>query len=152
MEVVIGAVGRLKKGPLLELIDEYKKRLSYTLRWYEVEAKASLEGDLLATEESRLLEGGIPKGSYVIVLDEKGQETTSVGFSQWMEKWQAMGKSSLVFLIGGAGGHSDVLLKKADFCLSLGSLTWPHKIVRLLLIEQLYRAQQIMKGHPYHRE
>lgn len=151
MEVLVGAVGRLKKGPLRELMETYQKRLLWKFRLYEVEAKSPLPSPHLSEEESRLLQEGMPKGSYIIALDEKGASVSSPQLAQLMEKWQSLGKP-LVFLIGGADGHSPSLLTQAHFRLSLGPLTWPHMVARFLLVEQLYRAQQILQGHPYHRE
>jgi 23S rRNA (pseudouridine1915-N3)-methyltransferase len=94
----------------------------------------------------------VPDRAVVIALDERGTALTSAAFAQKITKWRDSGASGLAFLIGGADGHPDSLRQRADFLLSLGPMTWPHLLVRGMLLEQLYRAQQILAGHPYHRE
>lgn len=85
-------------------------------------------------------------------MDGRGKTLTSQGFSEHIARWTGRESKRLVFLIGGADGHSDDVMKKADFTLSFGTMTWPHMLARVMLVEQLYRAQQIAAGHPYHRE
>ena len=88
----------------------------------------------------------------MIACDAKGKQLTSREFAAKLGKLRDQGQKSLVFLIGGADGHRPEVLKKADFSLSFGTMTWPHRLFRVMLTEQLYRAEAIAEGSPYHRE
>lgn len=151
MKITLNAVGRMKKGPLLDLIQEYSKRLSWTLSITEIEAKLGLSGDVLKQAEGEVLLKAVPDGEYVIALDERGQELSSQGFSNLLEDIQHHHGGTVHFIIGGADGLSDQVRERAQRLVSFGKTTWPHMMVRVMLLEQLYRAQQIQKGHPYHR-
>jgi len=89
---------------------------------------------------------------YLVILDEKGKEFSTVEFSSWLEKNFLLQKKRIVFVAGGAWGFSDEVYKKADMCISLSRLTFSHQMVRLLFLEQLYRAFTVIKGEPYHHE
>ena len=89
---------------------------------------------------------------YVVLLDEKGKELRTVEFSAWMEKIFMLPKKRIVFVIGGPWGFSDEVYNRADFKMSLSKMTFPHQLVRLLFLEQLYRVFTIIKGEPYHHE
>ena len=144
MKITILTIGKFKSSPLKPLFETYQKRLERPAELIELEASSK-------QEESELLLKKLPTGSYVIALDEKGKELSSPEFSKKLESLQVEGASHFTFLIGGAEGHTSDLKNKANLLLSLGKMTWPHMIVRLLLLEQIYRAQQIIKGHPYHK-
>ncbi len=148
MKTTILAIGQLKQSPEKELIDEYQKRLTFPCTIREFVVKKSLPPAQFKEAESDLLLKGIPDRSYVIALDERGKDLSSRQFAAIVGATQ----DPLTVLIGGADGHSDALRKRADLLLSFGKLTWPHMLVRVLLMEQLYRAQQILAGHPYHRD
>ena len=90
--------------------------------------------------------------TWEIALDESGKTLSSREFADKISKWQQGGISSFAFIIGGADGLDDLVLKKAKVTWSFGRVTWPHLLVRALLAEQLYRAQTLISGHPYHRE
>jgi 23S rRNA (pseudouridine1915-N3)-methyltransferase len=90
-------------------------------------------------------------GLVVVALDERGKALASEAFARRIAGWRDGGAQDLAFLIGGADGHAPAVRERADFLLSLGPMTWPHLMVRAMLAEQLYRAQQILAGHPYHR-
>ena len=152
MRITVCAVGRLKKGPWRALVDEYIKRLNWSVTVVEVEAKAGLSGTALKDEEGQLLLKNIPEDSYSITLDEKGRESTSRELSQKIEHIQHHGGGKICFVIGGADGLSDAVKSRANQSISFGRTTWPHMMVRVMLLEQVYRAQQILNGHPYHRE
>lgn len=152
MRITVCAVGRLKKGPWRALVDEYVKRLNWSVTVVEVEAKAGLSGTALKDEEGQLLLKSIPEDSYIITLDEKGRESTSRELSQKIEHIQHHGGGKICFVIGGADGLSDVVKSRVNQSISFGRTTWPHMMVRVMLLEQVYRAQQILNGHPYHRE
>ncbi len=100
--------------------------------------------------ENEKLLASIPAKSFVVVCDERGKDLSSREFADKIAVWQERG--DLVFIIGGADGVTDDLRSRADFVLGLGRKTWPHRLLRVMLIEQLYRAQQINAGHPYHRD
>jgi 23S rRNA (pseudouridine1915-N3)-methyltransferase len=152
VRILIAAVGRAKPGPHLELQRLYGDRLSWPLTVSEVEEKRKLSPAERCQRESEMLLARVPDRAVIVALDERGSTLTSAAFAQKIAKWRDTGAGDLAFLIGGADGHADSLRERADFLLSLGTMTWPHLLVRGMLLEQLYRAQQILAGHPYHRE
>jgi len=93
----------------------------------------------------------LPKGATAVALDAGGKQFSSEAFAARLAAWRESGAAELAFLIGGADGIAETVLTRADFILSLGAMTWPHLLARVMLLEQLYRAQQIIAGHPYHR-
>jgi len=152
MKITIACIGYLKRSPELELIETYKRRFDWEISIKEFEIKKPLGRDKLKEEEAKLLLSAVPKGAYLVALDERGKQFSSLKFADFLKNIQVQGVSSIVFLLGGADGHCDKVLTKADFLLSMGEFTWPHMLARVMLVEQLYRVQQIIKGHPYHRE
>ena len=151
MRLLIAAIGRMKAGPLRDLYDEYAARMTWPLALREVEIKKTLAVDERRRQEADLLRTTVPPGAKMVVLDERGAALSSEAFSRRLEGWRDDGVGDAVFLIGGADGIDQNLRVEADLVLSLGLMTWPHLLVRGMLAEQLYRAQQIMAGHPYHR-
>jgi 23S rRNA (pseudouridine1915-N3)-methyltransferase len=117
----------------------------------EVEEKRPLSVAERVAREGELLLAQVPNGAALIVLDERGKTLESTKFAQRLAAWRDEGRSHLTFLIGGADGHSENIRNRADFLLSLGMMTWPHMLVRGMLVEQLYRAECILANHPYHR-
>jgi 23S rRNA (pseudouridine1915-N3)-methyltransferase len=117
----------------------------------EVEERRKLVAPERRVREGELLLARLPSRATVVALDERGKGLASVDFAAQFVKWQEAG-ADLAFLIGGADGHADAVRERADAMLSFGPMTWPHLLVRPLLLEQIYRAQQILAGHPYHRE
>jgi len=158
MKLRILAVGRARSGPESALIAEYQKRLHWPLVIEEVEERRPVGGAQLKAREAALLQAAIekvleavPKGATVVALDERGASLTSPQFAEKLSRWQDGGVADVAFLLGGADGHPDQVRKRAEMTLSLGAMTWPHLLARSLLLEQLYRSQQIIAGHPYHR-
>ena len=146
MKIKIIAVGKLKKSPQLDLCDEYIKRMNWKVSVQEIDApKAST-----SAIEAPLILKQIPDSALVVAMDERGETLTSPAFAKKVEQWQRQ-TAELVFLIGGADGFADEVRKRANFLMSFGKQTWPHMLVRVMLLEQIYRAQQIIAGHPYHR-
>lgn len=145
MRVHLLAIGRAR-GEFAALAEEYAKRLSWSFSLREFEPKPATR-----EKESAVLLEAIPAGARVVVCDERGKQLTSEAFSQKIGQWQDDGARDVVFIIGGADGHTDEMRKKADLLLGMGQMTWPHMLARVMLIEQIYRAQQILAGHPYHR-
>ena len=143
------AVGRLRDGPEAELFARYKARLRPGFSVTEI---AEGRGALTETKrrEAAALLSALPAAAFVVALDSSGNTPDSVALARSLERWLAMGRP-ICFLIGGAEGLDASALARADYVLSLGKLTWPHFLARAMLAEQVYRAQSIMSGHPYHR-
>jgi 23S rRNA (pseudouridine1915-N3)-methyltransferase len=159
MRLVVAAIGRLKQGPERELAERYRKRAadagrSLGLREVEVveirESRAQ-EPDKRMLEESIAVANLIADGAVLVVLDERGDNVASTAFANQLGSWRDQGRSSVVFVIGGADGLAPGLRDKADMRLAFGSAVWPHQLVRIMLLEQIYRAMTLLAGHPYHR-
>ena len=118
----------------------------------EVEERRSLPPEQLKLREGELILGALPAGVPFVALDERGTQWSSRALAKRIAAWRNQGESELVFAIGGADGLHRAVLDRADVILALSSMTWPHLLVRGMLLEQLYRAQQILAGHPYHRQ
>jgi 23S rRNA (pseudouridine1915-N3)-methyltransferase len=151
MRLHIVAVGKLKAGPHAALVRHYAERLAWPLAVREVEEKRPLPAAELKEREGALLLAAVPPGAVLVSLDERGRTLASAAFAQKLAQWRDGGTSDLAFVIGGADGLAEAVRQKAQLVLSLGAMTWPHLLVRGMLLEQLYRAQQILAGHPYHR-
>lgn len=145
MNITIIAAGQAKSGPLFQIWSDYSKRLRWKLTLHEIDARKS------KNTEEKILEK-YKEGVPLIVMDERGKELSSVDFSKRLQKIQLQGQNEVQFIIGAAEGLSDDIRKKADYVISFGKQTWPHMLVRVMLLEQIYRAQQILAGHPYHKE
>ena len=152
MRIAIAAVGRLRDAPSRALFEDYAKRLVWPLALKEVELKRVLPSVQSRAEEGRLLLDAIGDRATVIALDEHGADWTSAEFARRIAAWRDDGVAELAFAIGGADGHAPDLLKRAAAVVAFGKMTWPHRLARVMLVEQIYRAQQIIAGHPYHRE
>ncbi|MEM7519429.1 MAG: 23S rRNA (pseudouridine(1915)-N(3))-methyltransferase RlmH [Pseudomonadota bacterium] len=156
MRVTICAMGRLRKGPEKELVDDYLQRFDRTGRQLglgpatiaEVEDRKS--GGMAA--EADLLRRAIPTGATVCILDERGKVEPSPVFATRLAGWRDGGAGHLAFVIGGADGIDPDFKSEAAHALSFGKMVWPHMLVRVMLAEQLYRAASILARTPYHRE
>jgi len=143
LRVTILAIGKNRDADLYRLIHTYQKRCPWPIELLElVPRKGESEAERLAR--------AIHAGDVLVALDERGELATSAAFAQRLGAWRDAGRS-VSFLIGGADGLDAALTNRAHWSLALGRLTWPHLLVRLLLMEQLYRAGTILSGHPYHR-
>ena len=151
MRLTLAVVGRARKGSLKTLYEDYAGRLSWPLELREIEEKRPLSAPELKVREAELLLAAAPKGARLVALDGRGKQLDSVQFARLLEDWQDRGEQDVCFLIGGAEGLDDTVVDKAQLALSLGAMTWPHMLVRVMLAEQLFRAQSILAGHPYHR-
>lgn len=145
------AVGRLKRGPLFELYNDYIKKLKWSFTLHEVESKYRDPATMTKDEHQRI-QSLIDPSAFVIVMDERGNGLKSLDFAKTIENLQNTAENHIQFIIGGADGLSDEIRGRANLLLSFGQQTWPHMLARIMLIEQIYRAQQILAGHPYHRE
>jgi 23S rRNA (pseudouridine1915-N3)-methyltransferase len=151
LKIIINAIGKITERELITLSQEYIKRSRWDITINEfAQAQEGNPATNKAKEAFSIWPNDL-NNAYVIVLDEKGKEFTSVEFSGLISKLEAEGVRKLYFLIGGADGHDTKTLKNANIILSLGKMTLPHKLARLILIEQIYRAFTINSGHPYHR-
>jgi len=148
---VIAAVGKAKAGPERDLYDSYLARLSWRVELKEVEIKKEMAEAVRKTREGEALLAAMPAGARIVALDERGRAEASEAFAQRLGRWRDDGARTVGFIIGGADGLDEAVRKRADLVLSFGALTWPHMLVRAMLAEQVYRAQSILAGHPYHR-
>lgn len=151
LKVDIIAVGRLKKGPLVELFESYTSKIRWNFTLHEVESRYRDETTMQDDENMRL-QALLDPSAFVIALDERGNGLKSLDFAQTIEKLQNNAQTHIQFIIGGANGLQDKTRDRANMLLSFGQQTWPHMLARIMLAEQIYRAQQILIGHPYHRE
>jgi 23S rRNA (pseudouridine1915-N3)-methyltransferase len=151
MKITLAAIGRLKAGGAKTLYDDYVQRLGWPLVLKEIDLPLQKAGPALQRQEGDKLLAAIPDKAKCVVLDERGQNLDSLAFAKLIGGWQDQGVSDIAFLIGGADGHSDAVRARADKLISFGVMTWPHMLARVMLAEQIYRAQQILAGHPYHR-
>lgn len=151
MRLHLAVVGRLKAGPHQVLAQHYAERLTFPLTIREVEEKRPLPPAELKAREGALLLAAVPARATLVALDERGKQFASDAFARRLAAWRDGGVADLAFLIGSADGLADEVRQKAELVLSLSAMTWPHLLVRGMLLEQLYRAQQILAGHPYHR-
>jgi len=149
---VIVAIGKQRRGPLGELQALYAGRLNPPPAIVELEEKRKLPPVQLQAREAELILAAVPAGARLVALDEKGAGWSSREFAERLATWRDQGIATLAFAIGGADGLGSAVIERADSVVSLGAMTWPHLLVRGLLLEQLYRAQQILAGHPYHRD
>ena len=156
MRITIAAVGRARAGPARDLYELYAGRLDprgfAQLTLKEVEERRPLPPAALIEREGELLLAAVPKGAWLIALDERGKALTSQALAELVGRARDEGSAELAFVIGGAEGLAPAVKHKARLLLSLGAMTWPHLLVRVLLAEQLYRVQTILTKHPYHRE
>lgn len=141
MKLSVVAVGKLKGTELRAVADDYFARLRRYVPCDEREVRESGE-----------LEGAIPKGALVVALEVNGEALSSTDLARRVEQWGRRGKGVVAFLIGAADGIPPALSARADVRLSLSPLTLPHRLARVLLAEQLYRAMTILRGEPYARE
>jgi 23S rRNA (pseudouridine1915-N3)-methyltransferase len=146
MRLTIVTVGKMKDRAQRALFDHYADGIILK----EVEEKRKVSGDELKRHEADLIRKAIPKGALVVALDRRGRSLSSEELAERLARWKGAGRN-LAFVIGGAEGLDETLRHGADFVLSFGPNTWPHMLARIMLAEQLYRAQSILAGHPYHR-
>ena len=151
MKLTIAAIGRSGRSPERDLYDHYAGRIRWPLALRELEEKRKLPAAELMRREGDLLLGAAPAGAVLVALDRRGKALDSEAFARQLGRWRDDSVSDVVFLIGGADGHAEPLLKKAALVLSFGPMTWPHQLARAMLAEQIYRSQQLLAGHPYHR-
>ena len=152
MEIALLAVGKLRPS-LREACDDYLRRLSRYARVREVEVREAARAPTLASQrqqEAARLRERVPGGATVVALAREGRPLTSEALAGYMERWQLAARP-LALLLGGSHGLAPELVADADLRWSLGPLTLPHELARLVVLEQLYRAFTILRGEPYHK-
>ena len=150
MKLVILAVGRSRAALEQQLATEWLARLPQGGELIEVESKLPA-GDARRTDEGQRLLRHCPDNIPLVACDPRGRDTSSEAMAKLLARWRDTGMASACFAIGGADGHSQELLERAEARIAFGSATWPHMLFRAMLAEQLYRATMILAGHPYHR-
>ena len=159
MKITVITVGKIKEKFFQDAISEYSKRLSRYCRLEIIQvadektpdgASEALEAQIKEKEGERIL-SNIKDGSFVIALAIQGTMLDSVELAEKIERWGVGGISQLVFVIGGSLGLSDAVLRRADYKLSFSKMTFPHQLMRVILLEQIYRSYRIIQGEPYHK-
>lgn len=159
MRLQVLSIGRLKAGPEKTLAEDYQTRLEGLGRkagitrltvsdFAESQAQTAAQRQ---DDESKVLAAALAPKAFTLVLDERGKSLPSEAFSQLLQRHLDQGTQDLAFLIGGPDGHTAETRQKAGQLISFGPMTWPHRLVRVMLFEQIYRAVTIMVNHPYHR-
>ncbi|MDH5723616.1 MAG: 23S rRNA (pseudouridine(1915)-N(3))-methyltransferase RlmH [Alphaproteobacteria bacterium] len=151
LKIEIICVSKLRKGSFYDIAQDYQKRLQWTLTIREFDSAYKTQTQIQKDEEEKIL-SALNSRAVIIALDERGKSFKSVDFAQRLEKYAQEGRNEIQFIIGGAYGLTDAIRQKAELLISFGEQTWPHLMVRTMLLEQIYRSQQILAGHPYHKE
>ena len=159
MRITIATIGKLKSGPERELADRYLERFTQLARGLNFDNPRIMEcaesqlkrADERKIEECKFFVSNFEEKTFVIALDERGKQLTSLEFAQLLAKQRDVGRTDTALLIGGPDGFAPNIRSRADLVLSFGAMTIPHQLVRVLMMEQLYRAATILSNHPYHR-
>jgi 23S rRNA (pseudouridine1915-N3)-methyltransferase len=159
MRLLVVAIGRLKKGPERELAERYRERFDDIgrklgfrgLDIHEIPESRARDAATRISEEAAAISAAIPAKSVLVALDERGDSIDSAAFARHLGRWRDEAAVDTIFAIGGADGLSPDLRRMAKLRIAFGSATWPHQMVRVMLLEQIYRAATILAGHPYHR-
>ena len=157
MKIALLMIGKTDARYFAEAIDEYRQRLTHYVPFEmqvipDIKNAKSLSESQQKEREGDMLLKALQAGDYIVLLDERGKEMTSKLFASYLEKKMGSVSRRLVFIIGGPYGFSEALYKIANEKLSLSQMTFSHQMIRLLFIEQIYRAMTILNGEPYHHE
>lgn len=157
MKIVLTVVGKTTDKHFVASIQEYAQRINHYVPFF-IEVVPELKGTKNLSEkeqkerEGELILKSFQSGDYIVLLDEYGSERRSIEFAQWMQKKMAAGPKRLIFVVGGPYGFSDSVYAVAQEKVSLSQMTLSHQMIRLLFVEQIYRAMTILNGEPYHHE
>ena len=159
MRIRVGAVGRLKPGPERQLADAYFERAGALGRSAgitgiavaEIPESRAATAELRMADEAVRLRAGVPDDAMTVALDGRGQDITSDELAALIGRWRDTGTATVAFFIGGPDGLAPELKSAACCRLAFGRMTWPHRLVRIMLLEQVYRSVTILVNHPYHR-
>ena len=144
------AVGKIKEAYLTDAIREYTKRLSAYTNLEIVQVQDESTGQIKKKEAEKILKN-IRDDDYVITLEIEGKQMSSEGLSEFIQNLETSGRSNIVFVIGGSIGLDENVSARSNYKLSFSKMTFPHQLMRVILLEQIYRAYKIMKGEPYHK-
>ena len=159
MRLVVIAVGRIKQGPERELAEAYRKRAQATgralgirdIEIVEIRESRAQDAERRRVEEAIAVVNVVPDRAVIVILDERGENLDSAALAGLLQTWRAQDPPAVCFVVGAADGLAQSLKDRAKLRLAFGTATWPHQLVRVMLLEQLYRAASIIAGHPYHR-
>jgi len=157
VKILLLTIGNTDKKYMKEGIDDYVKRISFYLPFEmkvipDIKNRSSLSKELQKEKEGLLIMNQISLGDFVVLLDERGTEFSSVAFSKWVEKKMIAGTRQLIFVIGGPYGFSETVYQRSDTKISMSKMTFSHQMVRMIFVEQIYRAMTIIKNEPYHHD
>ena len=157
MKIKLLAIGKTDNKHLIQLVDEYKNRLKHYIKFEleiipDIKNVKNLSKIQQKEKEGELILNKLQNTDQLILLDDKGKHYTSIEFSQFLQKKMNSGIKQLVLVIGGPYGFSDPVYKKASGKISLSKMTFSHQMIRLFIVEQLYRGFTILKNEPYHHE
>jgi 23S rRNA (pseudouridine1915-N3)-methyltransferase len=157
MNIKLIAIGKTDNKNLYALIEEYTKRLGFYIKFDlevipDIKNVKNLSESEQKTKEGQLILGKLAPNEQLILLDENGKEYTSIGFSDFLQKKMNSGIKTLVFVIGGPYGFSEEVYQKAQGKVALSQMTFSHQMVRLFVIEQIYRGFTILNNEPYHHQ
>ena len=151
LDIDLIAVGRMKDEAMASLSDDYYKRIRWRLKLYEITSRKD-DAKKRYDEDMQKILAKLDDQAFIVVLDERGNGLKSLDFANTLQKLRDTGENKVQFIIGGADGLCDAVRNHASFLLSFGQQTWPHMLARIMLLEQIYRAQTIIDGHPYHKQ
>lgn len=153
MKITILSLGKFEGSEHKKVYDQYLRRLKWKIELRELNVKGgkNFSSEKLKEKEGELILKALRPSSMLIALDENGRDVTSKNFAKLIDDFALRGQSDLTFVIGGADGLAKEVLQKANLKIALSKMTFPHLMVRSILMEQLYRAFTILEGHPYHR-
>lgn len=157
MQIKLIAIGKTDNKELDELISEYIKRLGFYTKFEldiipDIKNSKNLSENAQKEKEGELILKKVQQSDDLILLDERGKQFSSVGFSEYLQKKMNTGLKTLIFVIGGPYGFSDEVYQRANGKISLSSMTFSHQMVRLFFVEQIYRAHTILRNEPYHHQ
>ena len=157
MEICVLSVGKISNPWIKKGIEEFMTRLSNYIKLNsivipDIKNSKSLSVDKIKEEEGKSLLNCLSPSDIVVLMDEKGKELTSRGFSEWIQKQMNTGRKRLIIIIGGPFGFSQDVYSRADSLISLSKMTFTHEMAKLILTEQIYRAMTILRGEPYHHD
>ena len=157
MKITLAVIGKTEAGFVRQGIEEYVKRLQHYVAFNiqyigDVKSTRNMSEAQQKTAEGKAILASLDNSDHVVLLDEHGVERTSIDYSQWLQRRMASGSKRLVFVVGGPYGFSPEVYDRANEKISLSKMTFPHELVRLIFVEQLYRAFTILRNEPYHHE
>jgi len=157
MKIKLLAIGKTDKKQLIQLIDEYQNRLKHYVKFEleiinDIKNAKNLSEDQQKEKEGELILNRLQNTDQLVLLDDKGKHFTSIEFSKYLQKKMNSGIKQLVLVIGGPYGFSDTVYQKAQGKISLSKMTFSHQMIRLFIVEQIYRGFTILRNEPYHHE